>query len=177
MHIRHLFYEQWYGTCHGHIRKTQAVWGIQTCQSFEVLSAPTTELPCLERETQSLVLRARFLHIISWSEHRTPNDGVPSGCANDFTTGPLKHNHRVIRLNKIAIEATHRMAAKKEGLGLSSVHMNTRQYKKECGTGVYLGGIPLSRAPQIFRRNTRFAGTVIRPDYQFLPRFGDFFLG
>ena len=30
----------------------------------------------------------------------------------------------------------------------------------------------LSRAPQIFRRNTRFAGTVIRPDYQLLPRFG-----
>ena len=39
--------------------------------------------------------------------------------------------------------------------------------------GVDLGGIPLSRAPQIFRRNTRFAGTVIRPDYQLLPRFGD----
>ena len=35
-------------------------------------------------------------------------------------------------------------------------------------TGVYLGGIPLSRAPQIFRRNTRFALTGIRPDYQFL---------
>ena len=34
--------------------------------------------------------------------------------------------------------------------------------------GVYLGGIPLSRAPQIFRRNTRFALTGIRPDYQFL---------
>ena len=34
-------------------------------------------------------------------------------------------------------------------------------------TGVDLGGIPLSRAPQIFRRNTRFAGTVIWPDYQF----------
>ena len=32
---------------------------------------------------------------------------------------------------------------------------------------VYLGGIPLSRAPQIFRRNIRFVGTVIRPDYQF----------
>ena len=43
--------------------------------------------------------------------------------------------------------------------------------------GVDLGGIPLSRAPQIFRRNTRFAGTVIRPDYQFLPRFGDLVLG
>ena len=40
-------------------------------------------------------------------------------------------------------------------------------------SGVDLGGIPLSRAPQIFRRNTRFAGTVIRPDYQLLPRFGD----
>ena len=39
--------------------------------------------------------------------------------------------------------------------------------------GVDLGGIPLSRAPQIFRRNTTFAGTVIRPDYQLLPRFGD----
>ena len=35
-------------------------------------------------------------------------------------------------------------------------------------SGVDLGGIPLSRAPQIFRRNTIFAGTVIRPDYQFL---------
>ena len=34
--------------------------------------------------------------------------------------------------------------------------------------GVYLGGIPLSRAPQIFRRNTRFALAGIRPDYQFL---------
>ena len=43
--------------------------------------------------------------------------------------------------------------------------------------GVDLGGIPLSRAPQIFRRNTRFAGTVIRPDYQLLPRFGDPILG
>ena len=47
-------------------------------------------------------------------------------------------------------------------------------------SGVDLGGIPLSRAPhiplsrapQIFRRNTIFAGTVIRPDYQLLPRFG-----
>ena len=38
-------------------------------------------------------------------------------------------------------------------------------------TGVDLGGIQLSRAPQIFRRNTRYAGTVICPDYQFLPRF------
>ena len=36
--------------------------------------------------------------------------------------------------------------------------------------GVDLGGIPLSPAPQIFRRNTRFAGTVIRADYQLLPR-------
>ena len=44
-------------------------------------------------------------------------------------------------------------------------------------SGVDLGGIPLSRAPQIFRRNTRFAGTVIRPDYQLLPRFGDPILG
>ena len=44
-------------------------------------------------------------------------------------------------------------------------------------SGVDLGGIPLSREPQIFRRNTRFAGTVIRPDYQFLPRFGDLILG
>ena len=35
-------------------------------------------------------------------------------------------------------------------------------------TGVYLGGIPLSRASQLFRRNTRFALTGIRPDYQFL---------
>ena len=43
--------------------------------------------------------------------------------------------------------------------------------------GVDLGGIPLSRAPQILRRNTRFAGTVIRPDYQLLPRFGDPILG
>ena len=34
-------------------------------------------------------------------------------------------------------------------------------------SGVDLGGIPLSRAPQIFRRNTRFALTGIRPDYQF----------
>ena len=42
---------------------------------------------------------------------------------------------------------------------------------------VDLGGIPLSRAPQIFRRNTRFAGTVIRPDYQLLPRFWDPILG
>ena len=32
------------------------------------------------------------------------------------------------------------------------------------------------RLPQIFRRNTRFAGTVIRPDYQFLSRFGDLIL-
>ena len=40
-------------------------------------------------------------------------------------------------------------------------------------TGVDLGGIPLSRTPQIFRRNTRFASAVIRPDYQLLPRFGD----
>ena len=38
-------------------------------------------------------------------------------------------------------------------------------------------GIPLSRESQIFRRNTRFAATVIRPDYQFLPRFGDLVLG
>ena len=44
-------------------------------------------------------------------------------------------------------------------------------------SGVDLGGIPLSRAPQIFRRNTRFAGTVIRPDYQLLPRFGTRFWG
>ena len=44
-------------------------------------------------------------------------------------------------------------------------------------SGVDLGGIPLSRAPQIFRRNTRFAGTVIRSDYQLLPRFGDPILG
>ena len=44
-------------------------------------------------------------------------------------------------------------------------------------SGVDLGGIPLSRAPQISRRNTRFAGTVIRPGYQFLPRFGDLILG
>ena len=44
-------------------------------------------------------------------------------------------------------------------------------------TGVDLGGIPLSRAPQILRRNTRFAGTVIRPDYQLLPQFGDPILG
>ena len=43
--------------------------------------------------------------------------------------------------------------------------------------GVDLGGIPLSRAPQIFRRNTRFAGTLIRPDYQFLLWFGDMILG
>ena len=40
--------------------------------------------------------------------------------------------------------------------------------------GVDLGGIPLSRAPQFFRRNT---STVIRPDYQLLPRFGDLILG
>ena len=38
--------------------------------------------------------------------------------------------------------------------------------------GVDLGRIPLSRAPHIFRRNTRFAGTVIRPDYQFFRDFG-----
>ncbi len=44
-------------------------------------------------------------------------------------------------------------------------------------SGVDLGGIPLSRAPQIFRQDTRFAGTVIRPDYQLLPRFGDPILG
>ena len=50
-------------------------------------------------------------------------------------------------------------------------------YRSQHATGVDLGGIPLSRAPQIFRRNTRFAGTVIRPDYQFLPRFGDQILG
>ena len=43
-------------------------------------------------------------------------------------------------------------------------------------TGVNLGGIPLSRAPHIFRRNTRFAGTVIRPDYHFLPRFVELIL-
>ena len=43
--------------------------------------------------------------------------------------------------------------------------------------GVDLGGIPSSWAPQIFRRNTTFAGTVIRPDYQLLPRFGDPILG
>ena len=49
----------------------------------------------------------------------------------------------------------------------------------ECNknSGVDLGGIPLSRTPQIFRRNTRFAGTVIRPEYQLLPRFGDPILG
>ena len=46
-----------------------------------------------------------------------------------------------------------------------------------CIAGVDLGGIPLSRTPQILRRNTRFAGTVIRPDYQLLPRFGDPILG
>ena len=38
---------------------------------------------------------------------------------------------------------------------------------------VDLGGIPLSRAPQIPKRNTRVAGAVIRPDYQFSPRFED----
>ena len=43
----------------------------------------------------------------------------------------------------------------------------------DSNTGVDLGGIPLSRPLQIFRRNTRFVRTVIRPDYQFLPRFGD----
>ena len=43
--------------------------------------------------------------------------------------------------------------------------------------GVDLGGIPLSRAPQIIQRNTRFAGRVIRPDYPLLPRFGDPILG
>ena len=46
-----------------------------------------------------------------------------------------------------------------------------------CISGVDLGGIPLSRAPQILRRNTRFAGTIIRLDYQLLPRFGDPILG
>ena len=49
----------------------------------------------------------------------------------------------------------------------------THNYAASCrglctGSRVYLGGIPLSRAPQIFRRNTRFALTGIRPDYQFL---------
>ena len=48
---------------------------------------------------------------------------------------------------------------------------------KNAFTGVDLGGIPLSREPQISRRNTRFAGAVIRPGYQFLPRFGDLILG
>ena len=43
--------------------------------------------------------------------------------------------------------------------------------------GVDHGGILLSQAPQIFRRNTRFAGTVIRPDNQVLPRFGGLVLG
>ena len=47
---------------------------------------------------------------------------------------------------------------------------NESCHQKSCVSfpGVYLGGIPLSRAPQIFRRNTRFALTGIRPDYQFL---------
>ena len=50
-------------------------------------------------------------------------------------------------------------------------------WKSTPCAGVDLGGIPLSRAPEIFRRNIRFAGTVIRPDYQLLPRFGDPILG
>ena len=57
------------------------------------------------------------------------------------------------------------------------VHMSTTWKYIQFKAGVDLGGIPLSRAPQIFRRNTRFAGTVIRPDYQLLPRFGDPILG
>ena len=44
-------------------------------------------------------------------------------------------------------------------------------------SGVDLGSIPLSRASQISRRNTRFAGAVIRPDYQVLPQFGGLILG
>ena len=61
------------------------------------------------------------------------------------------------------------------------IHLNVKNKKKNKKkinkrivpnkariAGVYLGGIPLSRAPQIFRRNTRFALTGIRPDYQFL---------
>ena len=39
-------------------------------------------------------------------------------------------------------------------------------YSRPIYPGVDLGGIPLSRTPQVFRRNTRFTGTVIRPDYQ-----------
>ena len=58
---------------------------------------------------------------------------------------------------------------------------NRRTPANRCVVSVYagvdLGGIPLSRAPQILRRNTRFASTVIRPDYQLLPRFGDPILG
>ena len=56
-------------------------------------------------------------------------------------------------------------------------HIIHEQMWQKCPTGVDHGGIPLSRAHQISRRNTRFAGTVIRPGYQFLPRFGDLILG
>ena len=48
-----------------------------------------------------------------------------------------------------------------------NVGEDTRHQVGARSPGVDLDGIPLSRAPHIFRRNTRFAGTVIRPGYQF----------
>ena len=66
-----------------------------------------------------------------------------------------------------AIEHWYNAVGRRQGTG---------RRQNDDDTGVDLGGIPLSRAPQIFRRNTRYAGTVIRPDYQFLPRFGDLIL-
>ena len=43
------------------------------------------------RDKQSL-LRARFLHLImkhAWSGNRTTTSGMPSRCANHYTTAPL----------------------------------------------------------------------------------------
>ena len=60
---------------------------------------------------------------------------------------------------------------------ISAFHYRRAAAELGQPAGVDLGGIPLSRAPQIFRRNTRFARTVIRPDYQLLPRIVDLGLG
>ena len=73
-----------------------------------------------------------------------------------------------------------RLSLRVRALPLELVGLVTGSFESRFGTiisGVDLGGIPLSREPQISRRNTRFAGTVIRPGYQFFPRFGDLILG
>ena len=46
------------------------------------------------RDTQSLFLRARFVHLtcLVRAGDRTPTSGVPSGRANDYTTTPQMAN-------------------------------------------------------------------------------------